>query len=178
MTESTTAVVRVPVASPEYGRLARRARRLSWLTLAILGVEGTVAILAGVVAGSIALIGFGIDSAIEALASIIIVWRFTGGRTLSKHAERRAQKLVAISFFILAPYVAVEGIRTLINADQAETSWLGIGITIASVLSMPPLGIAKKRLGARLGSAATASEGTQNLLMRLPRSSRTRRASR
>jgi divalent metal cation (Fe/Co/Zn/Cd) transporter len=158
------AAVRVPLGSPEYSRLAQRARRLSWLTLAILGVEGTVAILAGVLAGSIALIGFGIDSAIEALASIIIVWRFTGGRTLSEHAERRAQKLVAISFFILAPYITVEAIRSLIEGNEAETSLLGMGITAASLITMPPLGIAKKRLGARLGSPAVAAEGTQNLL--------------
>jgi len=161
---SESAALRVPLDSPNYGRLARRARRLSWLTLAILGVEGTLAVVAGVLAGSIALIGFGIDSGIEAIASIIIVWRFTGARTLSEEAERRAQKLVAVSFFILAPYIAVEATRALIGANEAETSWLGIGITAASLLTMPPLGIAKKRLGARLGSAATASEGTQNLL--------------
>jgi divalent metal cation (Fe/Co/Zn/Cd) transporter len=134
------------------------------LTLAILGVEGSVATIAGVLAGSIALIGFGIDSGIEALASIIIVWRFTGARMLSEEAEGRAQKLVAVSFFILAPYIAIEATRALIGGNEAETSWLGIGITAASLVTMPPLGIAKKRLGARLGSAATASEGTQNLL--------------
>lgn len=156
--------IRVSVGSAEYGRLARRARRLSWLTLAILAIEGTVAILAGVLAGSIALIGFGLDSAIEALASIIIVWRFTGRRMLSEESERRAQKLVAVSFFVLAPYVSVEAIRSLIEGNEAETSLLGVGITTASLLTMPPLGLAKQRLGARLGSAATAGEGKQNLL--------------
>jgi hypothetical protein len=71
-----------------------------------MALEGAVAIIAGIVAGSIALIGFGIDSAIEGFASVVIVWRFTGWRTLSHSAEDRAQKLVAIQFFILAPYVA------------------------------------------------------------------------
>jgi hypothetical protein len=122
---SESAALRVRLDSPEYGRLAQRARRLSWLTLAILGVEGTDAILTGVLAGSIALIGFGIDSGIEALASIIIVWRFTGGRTLSEDAERRGQKLVALSFFILAPYIAVEATQALIGGDRPETSSRG-----------------------------------------------------
>jgi divalent metal cation (Fe/Co/Zn/Cd) transporter len=143
---------------------ARRARQFSWLTLAWLGVEGATAMLAGILANSIALIGFGIDSAIEAIASIIVVWRFTGQRTLSETAERRAQKLVAISFFLLAPYIAVESIRTLINSDHASTSYLGIALTIGSVITMIPLGLAKHRLGKQLDSRATAGEGTQNLL--------------
>jgi divalent metal cation (Fe/Co/Zn/Cd) transporter len=159
----------VEAATPDIGsiawlRLARRARLLSWLTLAILGAEGAIAVTAGVLAGSIALIGFGIDSAIEAVASIIIVWRFSGRRTLSETSEQRAQKLVAVSFFLLAPYIAVEAIRSLVTGEQADTSWLGIAITLASLVSMPPLGIAKKRLGARLASAATVGEGTQNIL--------------
>jgi divalent metal cation (Fe/Co/Zn/Cd) transporter len=159
----------VEAATPDIGsiawlRLARRARLLSWLTLAILGAEGAIAVTAGVLAGSIALIGFGIDSAIEAVASIIIVWRFSGRRTLSETSEQRAQKLVAVSFFLLAPYIAVEAIRSLVTGEQADTSWLGIAITLASLVSMPPLGIAKKRLGARHASAATVGEGTQNIL--------------
>ena len=136
---------------------------LSWLTLVVLGLEGSVAILAGVLASSIALIGFGIDSAIEAIASIIIVWRFTGRRTLSETAEGRAQKLVAVSF-LLAPYVAVEAMQALINASHPEPSALGIAISSMSLLSMPFFGIAKLRLGDRLDSAATRGEGRQNLL--------------
>jgi hypothetical protein len=85
-------------------------RTLAWASLCWLTVEGTVGVLAGVVAGSIALVGFSLDSAIEGLASVIVAWRFTGGRTLSEHAEGRAQKLVAISFFLLAPYVAIESL--------------------------------------------------------------------
>ncbi len=100
-------------ASPQWLRLARRAKLLSWASLAYMAAEGIVAVVAGIVAGSIALIGFGIDSAIEGFASVIIVWRFTGSRTLSEEAERRAQKLVAIQFFMLAPYVGVEAIRAL-----------------------------------------------------------------
>jgi len=126
--------------------------------------EGVIAVVAGVLANSIALIGFGIDSAIEGVASVIIIWRFWGSRALSESAERRAQKLVAVSFFLLAPYVAIEAIRALMTGSEPGTSWLGIGLTIASAISMPFFGVAKKRVGAKLGSAATAGEGTQNLI--------------
>jgi len=143
---------------------ARRARLLSWLSLAYMAAEGTIAIIAAVIAGSVALLGFGLDSAIEGLASVIIVWRFTGTRTLSETAEGRAQKAVAVTFFLLAPYIAYDAITTLIARDRAETSWLGIGLAVASLIVMPVLGVAKRRLGAWLGSGSTAGEGTQNLL--------------
>jgi divalent metal cation (Fe/Co/Zn/Cd) transporter len=150
--------------SDEWLRLARRTRMLSWLSLAWLTVEGTVAIVAGIMAGSVALIAFGLDSAIEGVASIVIVWRFSGSRMLSERAERRAQRLVAIQFFILAPFITYEGLEKLIGGGDVETSWLGIGLTIATLLICQPLGMAKRRLGARLGSGATVGEGTQNLL--------------
>ena len=89
-------------------------RLLSWLSLGYMALEGGIAILAGVLAGSIALIGFGLDSAIEGFASAIIVWRFTGHRIFSEAAETRAQKLVAIQFFLLAPYVGFESVRALV----------------------------------------------------------------
>ena len=143
---------------------ARRARLLSWLSLAYMAAEGAIAIIAAVIAGSVALLGFGLDSAIEGLASVIIVWRFTGTRTLSETAEGRAQKAVAVTFFLLAPYIAYDAITTLIARDRAETSWLGIGLAVASLIVMPVLGVAKRRLGAWLGSGSTAGEGTQNLL--------------
>jgi divalent metal cation (Fe/Co/Zn/Cd) transporter len=129
-----------------------------------MGAEGAVAITAGLLAGSIALVGFGIDSAIEGAASLVIVWRFTGSRLLSHAAEERAQKLVAVQFFLLAPYVSAEAIHALVTAERAETSWLGIGLTTSSLIGMPILGIAKRRLAEKLGSVATRGEGTQNLL--------------
>jgi divalent metal cation (Fe/Co/Zn/Cd) transporter len=147
-----------------YRRLARRARTLSWLSLVWMTVEGGVAIAAGLVASSIALIGFGLDSAIEGFASVVIVWRFTGHRMFSASAERRAQKLVAVQFFLLAPYVAVESLRALIGGERAAESWVGIGLAVSSVILMPLLGIAKQRLADQLGSAATKGEGRQNML--------------
>jgi len=162
-------VTRVPAPastspSAEWLRAARRARVLSWISLAWMGVEGAVAITAGILAGSIALVAFGLDSAIEGFASLVIVWRFTGSRLHSEHAERRAQKLVAVQFFLLAPYVTAEALHKLLTAEAAETSWLGIALVTTSLIGMPVLGIAKRRLAVTLGSAATRGEGTQNLL--------------
>lgn len=137
---------------------------LAWASLGWLTIEGTVGVIAGLIAGSIALVGFGLDSAIEGLASVIVVWRFTGSRTLSEHSERRAQQLVAASFFLLAPYVAIESLHTLLVEHHAETSIVGIVLTIGTLTICPWLGIAKQRIGDRLGSSATKGEGKQNLL--------------
>jgi hypothetical protein len=153
-----------PLEPSEHDRLIRRAKALSWLSLAYMGAEGAVAITAATLAGSVALLGFGLDSAIEALASIIVIWRFTGTRRLSGHAEQRAQRLLAITFFLLAPYITQDAIRTLINGEHPRTSWLGIGLSISSIAVMPPLGKAKQAVGQRLGSGATAGEATQNML--------------
>jgi divalent metal cation (Fe/Co/Zn/Cd) transporter len=145
-------------------RASRHARRLSWLSLAWMTVEGAVGVAAAVAASSVALLGFGIDSAIEALASVIVIWRFTGKRTLSPTSERLAQQAVAVSFYLLAPYLAYEGISTVITGDQPRTSWAGIAVCLSSIVIMPLLGRAKQRLGAKLESAATAGEGKQNML--------------
>lgn len=86
-------------------------------------VEGAVGITAAVMASSVALLGFGLDSGIEGLASVIVLWRFTGSRRGSDEAEQRARKLVAISFFLLAPYIAQDAVRTLTNGAHPDTSW-------------------------------------------------------
>lgn len=148
----------------EWHRNARRARLLSWVSLVWMTIEGAVGVFTGIVAGSIALQAFGISSTVEGLASVIVIWRFTGSRTLSETSERWAQKLVAVSFWLLVPYVVAEAIYKLVSAAQPETSYLGIGLTISSLAFMPLLGRMKHRLGATLGSAATAGEGTQNIL--------------
>jgi divalent metal cation (Fe/Co/Zn/Cd) transporter len=169
---SETALPTVPLSTaparaeptPQWLSAARRAKALSWLSLAWMSAEGAIAITAGITAGSIALIGFGIDSAIEGFASVIIVWRFTGHRLHSHAAEERAQKLVALQFFLLAPYVSVEAVRHLITGAEVQTSWLGMALTASSLIGMPFLGLAKQRLAETLGSSATHGEGTQNLL--------------
>jgi divalent metal cation (Fe/Co/Zn/Cd) transporter len=165
-TPELTALRRAPAshASHDWVRAAKRARFLSWISLVWMGAEGAIAITAGILAGSIALIGFGIDSAIEGAASLVIVWRFTGHRLFSHAAEERAQKLVAVQFFLLAPYVAVEAVRHLVTGHEPEVSVLGMVLTATSLVGMPLLGIAKQRLADTLGSAATRGEGEQNLL--------------
>jgi divalent metal cation (Fe/Co/Zn/Cd) transporter len=152
------------ITRARYAQLALRAKRLSWLSLGAMAVEGIVAVLAGIVAGSIALVGFGLDSAIEGFASTIIIWRFTGSRVFSERAEQRAQKLVAIQFFILAPYVAIESVRALIDGHHADVSPVGIALAVFSLVTMPLLGVAKQRIADEIGSAATKGEGRQNIL--------------
>ena len=161
---SPVEAAQVTVTSAEYRQLASRAKWLSWVSLGYMALEGLVALVAGIVAGSIALIGFGIDSAIEGFASVVIVWRFTGSRLFSERAETRAQRLVAVQFFLLAPFVAVEAVRALVNGNHPEVSIVGIALATSSLVVMPILGGAKQRIGSRIGSSATASEGKQNML--------------
>jgi divalent metal cation (Fe/Co/Zn/Cd) transporter len=150
--------------SEEWLRAAHRARLLSWISLAWMGTEGLVGIAAGVIAGSIALTGFGINAFIEGFASVVIVWRFTGSRMHSPMAERRAHRIVAVQFFILAPYVTYEAIGKLVNESHPDTSLIGIALVTTSAIGMPLLGRAKQRLAHQLGSGATHGEGTQNVL--------------
>lgn len=152
------------ITRERYQHLAARARLLSWLSLGWMTVEGAVAITAGILAGSIALVGFGLDSVVEGLASVVIIWRFTGHRVFSHAAEERAQKLVAAQFFLLAPYVGFESIRALVGSEHPEVSPVGIALAAGSVVIMPMLGLAKARLADEMGSAATRGEGHQNLL--------------
>jgi divalent metal cation (Fe/Co/Zn/Cd) transporter len=152
------------ISRERYEELARRVGLLSWLSLGWMTVEGAVAITAGIVASSIALVGFGLDSGIEGVASVIIIWRFTGHRVFSHAAEERAQKLVAVQFFLLAPYVAFESVKAMVGGEHPDVSWVGIGLAAGSVVFMPMLGIAKERLADQLGSAATKGEGRQNML--------------
>jgi divalent metal cation (Fe/Co/Zn/Cd) transporter len=152
------------ITRDRYAALAARVRRLSWISLGLMSLEGLVAIVAGVLAGSIALVGFGLDSFIEGAASIVLIWRMSGTRVFSQHAEDRAQRLVALQFFVLAPYVGFESVRSLINGDRPEETLLGIGLATASMIVMPILGIAKQRIADEIGSAATRGEGRQNML--------------
>jgi divalent metal cation (Fe/Co/Zn/Cd) transporter len=145
-------------------RAARQARWLAWVSLAWMCAEGAVGLWQGIAAGSVALTGWALGSAVEGLASVIVVWRFTGARTLSETAERRAQRGVAVSFWLLAPCITAESVRDLVAGHHPEATVIGMALTAAALLEMPLLGRAKHRLGQRLGSAATTGEGTQNYL--------------
>jgi divalent metal cation (Fe/Co/Zn/Cd) transporter len=159
----------LPLATPgpspgERDSLVARARLLAWLGIGWHAVEAAIAVIAGLAAGSIALIGFGADSVVESLAGLILIWRFAADRAGSDAAELRAQRLIGASFFLVAAYVAVEATRTLVAADHPDASWIGIGLAAVTLVTMPLLASAKARVGERLGSSATKSEGRQNLL--------------
>lgn len=161
----------LPLSQPHHraplrdrAQLVRRAKLLAWLGLGWHGVEAAVAVGAGIAAGSIALVGFGADSLVEVLAGFILLWRFAGARANSETAEQRAQKLIAVSFFLIAVYVGVEAVRTLVTTSKPEASWIGIALAAFTLVTMPPLAIAKGRVAAQLGSSATRSEGRQNML--------------
>jgi divalent metal cation (Fe/Co/Zn/Cd) transporter len=148
----------------ERAHLERRARLLAWSGIAWHFVEFAIALFAGILAGSIALIGFGADSLVEALAGFVVVWLFTGGRVGSHQAERRAQQLIAASFFILSAYVGVEAIRTLVAGHHPKVSWMGVGLAAFTAPSMPLLALVKRRVGQKLHSAATVKESAQTML--------------
>jgi divalent metal cation (Fe/Co/Zn/Cd) transporter len=148
----------------ETQRLQQRARHLAWGGIAWHFVEFAIAIGAGLAASSIALIGFGIDSLIESVAGFVVIWLFTGSRVHSSTAERRAQQMIAVSFFVLALYVAFESIRILLAGDHPEASWVGIGLALVTAPTMPLLARAKRRVGSQLHSSATVKEGAQNMV--------------
>lgn len=161
--EVTSVRHRAPGLS-ERESLVRRARFLAWLGIGWHGVEAAIGIVAGVVAGSIALVGFGGDSLVEALAGFILLWRLAAARASSHAAEQRAQKLIGTTFWLLAAYIGFEAIRSVAIGDHPEVSYVGIGLAVVTLATMPALAAAKARVGERLGSSATKSEGRQNLL--------------
>ena len=148
----------------ERARLVRRARLLAWGGNAWHAIEFAIAVGAGIAAGSVALIGFGADSLIEAFAGFVILWRFAEKRSHSTRAERRAQQFIAASYALLVVYIVVESVRTLVGGQHPSTSWVGIGLAAFTAVTMPLLALAKRRVGHRLGSSATVSEAGQNQL--------------
>jgi divalent metal cation (Fe/Co/Zn/Cd) transporter len=153
-----------PSASSDRSRLVVRAKLLAWVGVGWHGIEASVAIGAGLLAGSIALVGFGADSLIESVAGFVLLWRFAASRASSQSAEARAQKLIGTSFYLIAIYVGAEAVRSLVSGERPDPSWVGIGLAAVTLVTMPPLAIAKERIGERLGSSATKSEARQNML--------------
>ena len=145
-------------------RLIRRARTLSLLSIGWMTVEASVAIVAALIAGSVALLGFGLDSLIELASAGTILWLYTGSRSGSDAAERRAQQLIAICFAALAVYVAFDAIDTLAGGAHPDTSWPGVAVAAGAIAFMPLLARAKGRVAAQLGSAATAGDAAQSWL--------------
>lgn len=138
----------------------RRGKLLEYLTIAYNSLEGMIAILSGVVAGSIALIGFGLDSGVEVFASLLLVWRLRIG----ERAEKRALQLVGVSFLLLAAYVGFDAVRALIAREAPDESFVGIALAAASVVIMPLLVRAKRRVADAINSRAMHAEATQTEL--------------
>lgn len=145
-------------------RSAARARMLSWISLGWMSVEGIVGLIAGLNANALSVIVWASSSFVEGLASMIVIWRFTGSRTLSDRSEHMAQRLVAGSFLLLVPFFLYEAIHRLANGSHPGSNALGIAVTASAIVLMPGLGAIKLRLGRDLGSNATAGEGKQNLM--------------
>ena len=159
-------VVDVAAGPPPDARalLVRRARLLAWVGLAWHLAEAAVAVAAGVAAGSVALVGFGADSLIEAAAGLVVLWLMTGTRSSSPAPSAARSSSIAASFVVLAAYVGVEAIRDLVAGHRPGASWVGVVLAAVTLATMPPLAVAKRRVGERLGSAATASESRQTML--------------
>jgi divalent metal cation (Fe/Co/Zn/Cd) transporter len=155
---------RAQTGATDRARLERRARLLAHSGNAWHVIEFAVALAAGIAAGSIALIAFGADSLVEVLAGSVIVWLFTSDRGSSAQSERRAQQLIASSFFLLAAYVTAESSRDLAEGHRPSASWIGVGLAAFTAPTMPLLAHAKRRVGHALGSPATVSEASQNQL--------------
>ena len=149
-------------AEPDRRRRQRIALGLAWATIAWNTVEAVVAIVAGAVASSIALVGFGLDATVEVLSASVIVWQMT--RDVPEDREEQALRLIAVSFFALAGYVAVQAVFDLASRSQPETSTVGIALAAVSLVVMPLLAGLKRRNGRRLGSGSVVADSNQTLL--------------
>jgi len=147
----------------------RRSRQLNRLTIGWNVAEGVIAVIAGALAGSVSLIGFGLDSGIEVSAAVILAWRLGKEDQPGCMADfdRRATRLIAVSFALLAAYMGIESVRDLLSQQQPEASIVGIILAAVSLMVMPLLARAKRRLAPVLGSRAAASEANQTSLCAL-----------
>jgi divalent metal cation (Fe/Co/Zn/Cd) transporter len=151
-----------PLAAAERARLGRRAQVLAASSVIYNAFEAVIAITAGVLAGSVALVGFGLDSVVEVSSGLIVLWQFR--HRLPENREQQALRLMAVSFFALAAYVLFESVRALVGDHNADSSVVGIGLAVASLLVMPFLSWAQRRTGRSLGSNAVVADSTQTLL--------------
>lgn len=147
---------------PERARLGRRARLIAALSVGYNSIEALIALVAGAAAGSVALIGFGLDSMVEVSSGLIILWQFR--HRLPESRERQALRLIAVSFLALGAYVAVTSVQALVTGSEPEGSPIGIALAAASLAIMPLLAFAQRRTGRALSSNSVYADGTQTLL--------------
>jgi divalent metal cation (Fe/Co/Zn/Cd) transporter len=150
-------------AIPNRGAIVARGKRLEYLTIAWNGFEAAVALIAGLIAGSVALIGFGLDSVIETTSAVILLWRLRADKEPEQRerSEHLARRLVGACFLLLAAYITAESAHALWTRERAQRSIAGILIAIAAVIVMPLLGRAKRRVAVELGSSALHSDSRQ-----------------
>lgn len=141
----------------------KTARRLEYATLGWNSVEATVSITAGLLAGSVALVGFGADALIESVSGSVLLWRLRSGE-LGESRERRALQLVGVSFLVLAAYVLFDAGKSLLRREPPGASTIGIVIATVSLIIMPVLARAKRRVAQRMNSAALAADSRQTAL--------------
>lgn len=153
------------LAIPRNGSTAL-AMTLLWITLAWNVGEGVIAIWAGFAAGSVALVGFGLDSAIEVTASAVLIWRLqlADDDERSEGRERIAHRVVGATFIVLAFYIAAEVVYTLVVGNEPDTSTVGLSLAIAATIVMPVLGFAKRRNALQLDSRALVAEANETLV--------------
>lgn len=145
-------------------QLLSRALQLAYFTVAWNVVEGLVAIWAAIAAGSDALMGFGLDSGVESLSGLVLIWRLTIERkdtARAEEVEKRALKLIGLTFFALAAFVGYQSVTTLLNGERPESSWVGIGVTILSLIVMPILARSKERVGEAMDSRAVLADSVE-----------------
>lgn len=150
--------------SGDVERLTRRGLRLTQLTVIYNVIEGAVAITAGLLAGLVSLVGFGLDSGIESASAVLVGLRLAARLRhgeADEVKERRTLKAVAVTFFVLAAYVVVEGVRSLISGEAPDNSVVGIVLLVASVVIMPALARAKRRIGTRLGDPLILADAAE-----------------
>jgi divalent metal cation (Fe/Co/Zn/Cd) transporter len=148
-------------------RPIRQARLLAWFTIIWNTIEGLVGIGSGIAAGSIALIGFGVDSYVEVLSGAVVLWRVSKerhGQELSEAAEHRALRIIATTFFALAVGVTIESVRKLATGEHPSASAVGVALTVVSLIVMPLLARAKRKVGRQLGSRALQADATETVL--------------
>lgn len=150
------------LSASDRARLGRRAQLLAAASVTYNVIEAVIAITAGIVAGSVALVGFGLDSVVEVSSGLVILWQFR--HRLPESREQQALRLMAFSFFALAAYVGFESVRALLGDHDPDDSPVGIGLAIASLAIMPFLSWAQRRTGKALGSNAVVADSTQTLL--------------
>ena len=153
---------RTPVKTSDKSLLLQKALRLEYVTVGWNIVEAFVAVGAGIIAHSIALVGFGLDSVIEVTAAATIIWRLRQqDPDAEPAAEKRALRVVGVTFFLLAIYVAIESGKTLWFKEEPRLSWMGIIITAISAVLMPGLAWLKRRTALELGSRAFAADAAE-----------------